>query len=843
MWDLPRYHKPIYLRTWFLTCVSLVLVALAVGAIVAFVEKGKWEKRAQSFDYQKLEEMESASVIYDRNKQPIGRIFIQNRDQVGPEDLSPWLFKAVVGAEDNRFYQHSGVDYFGVVRAMVKNYQAGRTRQGASTLTQQLARNSFPVELPSDDRSYKRKILEIFVAQEIEKRFSKPKILELYLNRVFFGDGFYGAEAAARGYFGKRAKDLNLSESATLAGLLKSPNRLSPWRNRKACMEQRDFVLGRMLELQQITKEEYDATLAADLIVKNRRPIHRESYAMDLVAQQVIAQYGRDAAISDGYRIYTTLDGELQKKAEKALREQLDVVERHEGYEHQTFSKYDNDFRAHQRLLASAANTGAEVPPLPLPTYLQGSVVVLDNATGGILALVGGREFAHSAYDRAISARRPVGTAFKPIVYAAAFEKGLHPGTMLQDSVIDNRQVMIGGQTGILGEWGPERVDNRYEGAITARTALIKSKNAASVRLGMMTGLNRVLPLAKLAGIESPLRPFPATYLGSSEATLMEMTLANTMFPSGGLRPEKTFIIQRIEDQGGQVVFQAKRARKRVIKDTTAYEIHTCLADVLERGTADKTFTELGLKKFPLGGKTGTAYNFTDLWFIGYSSAVTCGVWAGFDKPSTIYRGAFSNEIALPIWANVMKSTFATYRPQEIPQPKGIIKCELCASSGLLATDRCFETVENQDTGDKVQRRTTFFEILTEDQAPKNPCDVHGGGTGGKNYVKVIPGEEWPRAALAVDVAAVQVVAMKAPTVMGVDPYNSIQSINNAMAMKNLAGQTAPLDSSAVVTAPTPGGAPAQPEVRRAEPVRPMEQQRAVLDSTIKLPPPPPLDF
>jgi membrane carboxypeptidase/penicillin-binding protein len=842
MWDLPRYRQPIYRRPWFLIVVGLLVVLVIAGVVFISLEKAKWEAKAREFDYTKLEQMESASVIYDRNKQPIGRIFIQNRDQVGASDLSPWLFKSIVAAEDNRYYQHSGVDYFGVVRAAVKNYQAGRTRQGASTLTQQLARNSFPVELPSNDRGYGRKILEMFVAQEIEQRFSKPKILELYLNRVFFGDGFYGAEAASRGYFGKHAKEVNLSEAATLAGLLKSPNKLSPWRNRKACLEQRDFVLGRMLELQQITREEYDTTLAQDLVVKNRRPFHQESYAMDLVAQQVIAQYGRDAAISDGYRIYTTLDGELQKKAEKAMREQLDVVERHEGFEHQTYTKYDADYRAYQRASTAAVNTGAEVPPLALPAYLQGSLVVLDNSTGGILTLVGGRDFAHSSYDRAVSARRPAGTAFKPLVYAAAFEKGFHPGTLLQDAVIDNRQVMIGGVTGILGEWGPERVDNKYEGAITARQALVNSKNAATVRLGMMTGLDRVTPLAKLAGIESALRPFPATFLGSSEVTLMEMTLANTIFPNGGVRPDKTFIIDRIEDQAGQIVFRAKPAKRRVIKETTAYEIHTCLAEVLERGTADKAYTELGLKKFPLGGKTGTAYNFTDLWFVGYSSAVTCGVWTGFDKPSTIYRGAFSNEIALPIWAEVMKATFATYRPKEIPQPKGIIKCELCSASGLLATDRCVETVENKETGESVQRRTTFFEILSEEQAPKDPCDVHGSGSA-KSFVKVIPGEEWPRAALAVDVAAVQTVAMRAPTVLGADPYNSIQSINNAIAMKTMDGQTAPVSSSTVVTAAPKGSAPAGPEVRRAEPVRPMERQAAALDSTIKLPPPPPLEF
>jgi penicillin-binding protein 1A len=783
--------------------------------------------------------MESASVIYDRNGQVLGRIFIQNRDQVAADELSPWLYKSVVAAEDNRFYQHSGVDYYGIVRAIVRNYQAGRARQGASTLTQQLARNTFPVELPPEDRSYKRKLLEIFVAQEIEHRFSKPKILELYLNRVFFGDGFYGAEAASRGYFQKHARDLNLSEAATLAGLLKSPNKLSPWRNHKACVDQRNFVLGRMLEMQQISKEEYDATVGQDLVVKNRISIHQDSYAMDLVAQQVIGQFGRDSAISDGYRIFTTIDGDLQRKAETALREQLDVAERHEGFDHETYLKYDQEFRAHQR---AAGNNENEANALAPPAYLQGSVVILDNATGGILTLVGGRDFAHSSFDRALSSRRPAGTAFKPLVYAAAFEKGFGPGTIVQDAVMDNRQVMIGGVSGILGEWGPERVDNKYEGPISARDALVKSKNAATVRLGMMTGLDPILALAKQAGIESPLRKFPATFLGSSEVTLMEMTLANTIFPNGGVRPDKPFIIQRIEDQAGNVVFQAKAGKVRVIKDTTAYEIHSCLSDVLDRGTADKTFTELGVKKFPLGGKTGTAYNFTDAWFIGYSSAVTCGVWAGFDKPSTIYRGAFSNEIALPIWTEVMKATFAKYRPKEIQEPKGLIKVELCSLSGQLATDKCVETVENKDTGEKVQRRTTFFEMATEEQAPKVACEVHNGGVN-RSLVKVLPNGEWPRAALAVDVSAVQTVEMKAPTVLGLDPYNSIQSVNNAMAMKSLNGQTAPLDSSAVVTAaPTSDGSSQEVEVRRAEPVQPMQEQ-TVLDTTIKLPPLPPLDF
>jgi membrane peptidoglycan carboxypeptidase len=368
------------------------------------------------------------------------------------------------------------------------------------------------------------------------------------------------------------------------------------------------------------------------------------------------------------------------------------------------------------------------------------------------------------------------------------------------------------------------------------------SKNAASVRIGMMTGLDRVVPLAKQAGIDSKLRPFPATYLGSSEVTVMEMTLANTMWPNLGSRPAKPFVIERIESKDGRVVFEEKSSLKRVLKPTTAYEIHSCLADVLERGTADRAFNELGLKRFPLGGKTGTAYNFTDAWFLGYSSELTCGVWVGFDKPQPIYRGAFSNEVALPIWADVMKATFATYKPKEIEQPKGIIKCEICTASGLLATDKCVETAENKETGQKIQRRTTYFEICTEEQAPKSGCDVHG--VGSQSFVKVIPGEQWPRASLAVDVAAHVPVEIQAPTVIGEDPFNSIQAINNAIAMRQLDGQAAPISSSAVVAGPANGGTE-QIEVRRAEPVRPMEGASATkaLDTTINLDPPPPVEF
>jgi membrane carboxypeptidase/penicillin-binding protein len=838
MWQDLRPPNPLYRRAWFLSALFLSAGAILAASVWMLVEKGRWEAKAREFDYKKLEEMESASVIYDRVGGILGRIFIQNREQVSLADLSPALLTAVVAAEDARFYQHHGVDYQGIARAVVRNWQKRRAAQGASTITQQLARNTFAKQLPAADKTFSRKLLEMFVAQEIERRCDKRTILELYLNRVFFGSGFYGAESASRGYFGKPAKDLNLSEAATLAGLLKSPSNLSPWRNRQACVEQRNYVLQRAFELKLISSEEYQETLAQDLYVKNRRPTHQESYPADMVAQQMERLVGRDSAMSDGYRIYTTIDPALQKKTEQALRDRLSEVEKHEGYQHPTFASYDALYRVHTK------GPEGELPNLAAPEYLQGAVVVLDNKTGAILSLMGGRDCQHSEFNRS-TAPVPAGTVFTPFVYAAGFENGLFPGTIVQDTQMDNRQVMIGGTTGLVPEWGVERADNRYEGPMSAREALVKSKNAATVRFGNQVKLDQVLGLAKEAGFERPLRRYPSTFLGSSEVTLMDMTLATTLFPNGGVRPLKTFLISRVEDQEGRVVFESRPGTKRVLKPTTAYQLHSCLADILERGPADKTFTELGLKRAPLGGKSGTAYNFTDAWFVGYSSEVTCGVWVGFDKNHTsIYRGAFGSEVALPVWTDVMGATFAGYKPGEFSRPPGLSACEVCSASGLLATEKCFETAENKSTGEKIRRRTAFTELATAEQAPKDLCDVHGGAP------RALPkpssaGKEWPRAAVAMDVSKRESVQMKAPSVVGApDPFGTAQSGVPGGATRGGAEAGGEPGS-------TLGGAPRkatetalenQPEVRRAEPVRPVDAIQGQ-DSPVKLPPPPPIKF
>src|SRR4029077_9259744 len=457
-----------------------------------------------------------------------------------------------------------------------------------------------------------------------------------------------------------------LAECATLAGLIKSPNRLSPWADRAASREARNYVLTRMRDLDFIDRSKWTSAQAEELVIGDRQNAQGQNYAVDYIRQKVIEAVGWDRAMNEGFRIHTTIDADLQKVAEESLRRTLDRAEQQPGYNHETYAQYAARFRK--------AKANGTIAKEASPEYLQGAVVGLDNQTGAILVLVGGRDFEHNQYNRALQARRPVGTAMLPLVYAAAFEDGMYPGTAVEDSPPDNRAVMIGGTTGILGEWGPESEENRYEGAITARQALAKSKNGAAVRAGMDASLDTVLQLCRKAGIRSPLRPYPATFLGSSEITLAELALGYTIFPNGGWRPNATHILERIEEKDGSVVWDAQheRSRENVIKPETAYEVHSCLVDALESCTGKVARTQFGLKKFSVAGKTGTAYDFTDALFAGYDSAITCAVWAGFDKPQKIYRGAFGREIALPVWVDVMNASAEHYPPKDISQPRNL---------------------------------------------------------------------------------------------------------------------------------------------------------------------------
>jgi len=839
------FERPWYTKPIFYIPIAAALVLIGAFIVYAFLIAADLSSQAGKFDLSQLDQMESASVIVDRNDKIFGQIYVENRETIPYEQIPRDLVNAVVAVEDSKFYQHHGYDAMGIVRAALKNFTAGHVRQGASTVTQQLARNSFSLK----ERTFNRKLLEIFLARRIEDNFGKQKIMELYLNRIYFGAGLYGCEAASRGYFAKPAREMTLAECATLAGLIKSPNRLSPWSDKAASREARNYALTRMRDLGFIGKEQCAAAQAEDLPVGSRQNAQGQTYAVDYIRQQVIAAVGWDRAMNEGFRIHTTIDADLQRVAEESLRKSLEKAEQHPGYNHQTYSEYAATFKK-----AKSTNTMASQPP---PEYLQGAILALDNQTGGVLVLVGGRDFEHNQYNRALQAKRPAGTAMIPFVYAAAFENGDYPGTVVEDSALDNRAVMIGGTTGILGEWGPESEDNRYEGAMTARQALVRSKDGATVRIGMEAGLDNMLRLCKSAGIRSALRPYPATFLGSSEITLSELTLGYTIFPNGGWRPNALHILERIEEKDGTVVWDAQRQRTRepVIKPETAYEVHSCLQDALESGTGKTARTEFGLKKIPgIAGKTGTAYDFTDALFVGYDSALTCGVWAGFDKPQKIYRGAFGREIALPVWVDIMNESADRYKTKEVPQPASLKKVEICSRSGLLATDKCYDTVKGPN-GEPVQRRTTYMEIGTQAQLPTDPCNVHG-----EPRARIITqsGEsEFPRAAPAVDTSEVEPVLVKGPAVIAdKDPYNSIRPIMKATPVpmpSPEAAQVAEMPGEKRTTKPTPEtGAPVmkaipvQPqdkeplEIRKAEPVGPLDE---VKDGTLlKSATPPPTD-
>ncbi|MEY2564587.1 MAG: penicillin-binding protein [Verrucomicrobiota bacterium] len=756
-------HRRWFTKPKFYLPIGGVLVALIAFGIYFWYLASYLNAEAGMFDLSKLEQMESASVILDRNDKIFGQIYVENRETVPYDQLPRDLVNAVVSMEDNKFYQHGGYDLFGIIRAALKNFTAGHVRQGASTITQQLARNSFALK----ERTFRRKLLEIFLSRRIEEQFGKQKIMELYLNRIYFGGGLYGAEAASRGYFGKPARDMTLTESATLAGLIKAPNKLSPWTDKAASRDARNVALSRMRDLGFITNAQCETAQAEDIVIGNRQNAQGQTYAVDYIRQQVIAAVGWDRAMNEGYRIHTTIDAELQKVAEDSLKAHLAQAEQHPGYNHPTYEAFATRYKNAKQLAVPNLATA--------PDYLQGALIALDNQTAGILILVGGRDFEHNQYDRALQARRPAGTAIKPFVYAAAFENGLFPGTLVEDSALDNRAVMIGGTTGILGEWGPESEDNRYEGPMTARQALAKSKNGATVRIGMTVGVEPVIQLCHAAGIRSQLRPFPATFLGSSEITLAELALAYTVFPNGGWRPGTPHILDRIEEKDGTVVWQApdERTRTKVVKPETAYEVHSCLVDALETGTGKIAREKFGLKKFPAAGKTGTAYDFTDALFAGYDSSITCAVWAGFDKPQKIYRGAFGSELALPIWVDIMNAASERYAPKEIPAPAGMQKAEICTRSGLLATDKCYDSVKSG--GETVRRRTTYVEIATSAQMPTEPCNVHGEVKA--RLVRDLPASGFPRASLAVDPRQVSVVAVKGPVLLAEnDPYNAVNS-------------------------------------------------------------------
>ena len=639
----------------------LILLAL-LGVLGVCVVYGVW---ACTFDMKDVEKMPEWCAVYDMDGKLYSRLRGENRIIVSLDEVSPDFVKALLAREDSRFFKHHGVDPFGILRAVVRNIIRMHAKEGASTITQQLARNSFTEGIGSK-RSLHRKILEAFVAMRIEQNFTKKQILENYINRIYFGSGYWGVETACQAYFGKPAAKMNLSESAMLVGLIRSPNRFSPFKNPKGALIQRDTVLARMKDLDMITDKQAEAAIHARPAIQKKPPaIAQDNYAMDLVRRDLDVLLSNEQLDTGGLRIYTTIDPDLQRTAIAAVDAQIGKIEQRSGYSHPRKSQYSEEDRK--------ART-------PTP-YLQGALVAIDNRDGGIRAIVGGRDYADSHFNRAIEGQRQIGSTFKPFVYAAAFNGGLLPTTAIDDSRIQPGELRTAS-----GNWSPDNSDNNYKGLMPTEEGLIHSRNTMSVRVGDRAGLDEVERVSSAVGLGEVPRG-AASFIGSFETNLRDLTVAYSVFPNNGVR-RQSYIIERIDDADGNVLYRAAHIEATVMDPAVTWMVSSILSKVMERGTAAAA-RSLGFNK-PAAGKTGTTNDYRDAWFVGYTKSLTCGVWVGLDQPQTIVPRGYGAALALPIWTTVMNAAApARYPSPKFDPPVELQRVEVCSVSGALATAAC----------------------------------------------------------------------------------------------------------------------------------------------------------
>ena len=621
----------------------ITLLKLGFAALLLWVLVGVFYYLwALTFDLSTIGQMPQRSSIYDRTGTFYSRTMGENRVVVPYDRVSPEFVKALISREDSRFYEHRGVDPVGIARAAVRNLLFGSMKEGASTITQQLARNSFPL----GGKNFNRKFLEAAMAFRIEMELKKEQILELYMNRIYFGSGLYGVEAASLAYFGKPAADMDLSEAALLAGLIRSPNRYSPFNNLPASLKQRDIVLDRMEELELITHAEHVKASSEKINPRPRRLVNPlNSWAVDAILHELEQVVSPSQIADGGLRIDTSIDAGLQQAAEQSLTRRLQEIEERPDYRQQ-----------HSMTTKGKKSGSAKAPEPPRPPeepeQLQGALLAIDNASGGITAIVGGRNFTESKYNRALVATRQIGSSAKPFVYEEALRKGvITPETPVSDSRLTQAELPPRSPA-----YDPQNSDGTFGGDLPAKEGLIHSRNTMSVRIGMATGLGTVASIMEKLGLAEDVPRYPSICLGSFESTLKNVTVAYTALATGGSRLHP-HIIEQVTDDDGKVLFRATHDRVPVLDPGAARATTGILTEVLTRGTASKA-SSLGLRK-PAAGKTGTTDHFVDAWFLGYTQGLTCGVWVGFDRPKTIMRGGYGAELALPIWVDVIESQAA----------------------------------------------------------------------------------------------------------------------------------------------------------------------------------------
>ena len=638
-------HKntPHNIRTWthvqftlFLLAISLALTIGLGGAFYLFVSLD-----LPAIGSLKHYQPATASIIYDSAKQPITYVSRENRTLVPLSAMPELLSQAFVAAEDSRFYQHSGVDAWSIIRALLHNIRAGERGQGGSTITQQVAR----ALLLTPEKTYTRKIKEAILAYKIDNALSKEEILHIYLNQIYLGSSAYGVEAAAQIYFNKRVQDLDLAEMALLAGLPQAPSRYSPFRNFKLAKNRQLYVLNRMAEEGYITKTAAQKAYEKALLWNpNKENPAENNYFVEHVKAYVQSKYGNEALLSGGLRIYTTLDQNLQKAANMAIK------------------------RGAAKWAVRQGKNSATLP--------EAALISMEVKTGYVRAMVGGNDFDKSQFNRATQARRQPGSAFKPFIYAAALEKGMTPATMIVDEPIQFRGAKP------TQYWAPQNYNNKFEGPTSFRNALVHSRNIPTIKILQQIGTAGTIELAKRLGITSPLVKELSLALGTSGVSPLEMTRAYTAFANGGLMPQPLFI-EKIVDSTGKVLEEHRPTFSQAIDPQIAYQMTHLLEGVITDGTA-KGISSFGA---PAAGKTGTTDQNVDAWFIGYTPELTTCVWIGHDQNASLGSAETGGLAAAPIWLDFMNQAKAVYPATDgFPIPAGIVMLPMDNATGKPGT-------------------------------------------------------------------------------------------------------------------------------------------------------------
>ncbi len=694
--------------------ILLIVIVAAAGAICGLV-------LVYSTDLPQVTELEhyrpsTITQLYDDQDRVIGQFALQRRVIDGYNDFPKVLRDALISTEDKEFEKHWGVDVWRVFGAAWRDVVLDSRAQGASTLTMQLARNLFL----SPDRNFRRKMQEVMLSIQIERRFTKPQIFTLYANQIYLGHGVYGFEAGANFYFSKKAKDLTLEEAAVLAGLPKAPNYYSPINNPERALRRRNLVINNMLEDGKITAAE--ALRAKDAPLKLNLQAEPNDIAPNFVEeirQYLEKKYGAEEVHEAGLRVYTSLNLEMQRAAQQAVRDGLAAYERRHGWKGNLLNIVANgdspatyrhvDWDANivpgnyvhalvtdvEPLVATIkfGNYEARLGPeeikwthhpsarefltvgdivyvkvdelngtfsrvsLEQESGVQGALMALDNSTGDVKAMVGGRDFAQSKFNRSTQALRQVGSSFKPYIYTAAIDQGLTPDDTVLDAPITFNTSS--------GPYTPHNYDGKFEGVITFRHALAESRNIPALKVTeRIGGIKTVIEYARKFGITSPLLPYLPVALGAADITLAEQTAAFTTFPNDGVRVMPRYI-RKVTDYEGRVLEENYPEVKDVVSARTARIMTYMLREVVLHGTGYAA----SKLNHPLGGKTGTTNDFTDAWFVGFSPSITCGVWVGFDEKKTLGNKETGAVAALPIWMDFMRVALQGRESEDFAAP------------------------------------------------------------------------------------------------------------------------------------------------------------------------------